>query len=294
MTFGFSAQSDESRHMTLGLEVLKFILEQDEGNVPIIQDWVDKWFWRGYRLLGLVSAMMDYMLPRKVMSWKEAFELYFEQQMLEGLFPDLEYYGIRPPRHLDQAIAEKDHLSHQVYRILHQFSHAASFNTSVPTPEELDWMSASYPDTFDRHYRPLWEKARQMQESGNRLFVRGLPMLCQVCQIPAGFTEPGDPTTLSLRYAEFRGERYNFCSDGCQWIFEREPEKYVQAWLPVHQIYQGNCGGATVPEVLNWYGIEEGVDNGEYLTSRDKRAWDSWHSKDQVAAAAAATNGGGR
>ena len=36
MTFGFSAQSDESRHMTLGLEVLKFILEQDEGNVPIV------------------------------------------------------------------------------------------------------------------------------------------------------------------------------------------------------------------------------------------------------------------
>src|SRR6266571_1832087 len=70
MTFGFSAQSDESRHMTLGLESVKFILEQDEGNVPIVQDWIDKWFWRAYRLLGLVAAMMDYMLPKKVMSWK--------------------------------------------------------------------------------------------------------------------------------------------------------------------------------------------------------------------------------
>ena len=89
MTFGFSAQSDESRHMTLGLESIKFLLEQDEGNVPIIQDWIDKWFWRGYRLLGLVAAMMDYMLPKKIMSWKEAFELYFEGQMMDGLFPDL-------------------------------------------------------------------------------------------------------------------------------------------------------------------------------------------------------------
>jgi len=26
MTFGFSAQSDESRHMTLGLEAIKFLL----------------------------------------------------------------------------------------------------------------------------------------------------------------------------------------------------------------------------------------------------------------------------
>ena len=22
---------------------------------------------------------------------------------------------------------------------------------------------------------------------------------------------------------------------------------YVQAWLPMHQIYQGNCGGTTFP-----------------------------------------------
>ena len=141
--------------------------------------------------------MMDYMLPRKVMSWKEAFELYFEQQMLNGLFPDLEYYGIRPPRHVDQAIAEKDHVSHQVYWILYQFSLAANFNTTVPT-EELDWMSQVYPDTFDQHYRPLWERAGACGV-GNRFFFRGLPMLCQVCQIPMAFTEPGDPSTNWVR-----------------------------------------------------------------------------------------------
>ena len=50
MAFGFSAQSDESRHMTLGLEIIKFILEQDPDNLPIVQAWLDKWFWRGYRM----------------------------------------------------------------------------------------------------------------------------------------------------------------------------------------------------------------------------------------------------
>ncbi|HCP04320.1 MAG TPA: phenol 2-monooxygenase, partial [Pseudomonas sp.] len=45
VTFGFSAQSDEARHMTLGLEVIKFMLEQHEDNVPIVQHWIDKWFW---------------------------------------------------------------------------------------------------------------------------------------------------------------------------------------------------------------------------------------------------------
>lgn len=277
MSFGFSAQSDESRHMTLGLEAVKFLLEQDESNVPIIQEWIDKWFWRAYRLLGLVAQMMDYQLPRKVMSWKEAFELYFEEQMLGGLFPDLEFYGIRPPRHVEHAIAEKGILSHQVYLTLHSFSFAAAFNTWDPEPDHLDWLSEQYPGTFDRYYRPVFDKMRRINQGGKHFYFQGLPQLCQVCQIPMLFTEPEDPTTLAQRHSRFRGEMFHTCSDGCQWVFEREPEKYIQAWLPVHQIYQGHCGGLTVPEVLDWYGFQEG-DSGEYLGSVDQRSWDAWHA----------------
>ncbi|MEP4192697.1 MAG: phenol 2-monooxygenase, partial [Sneathiella sp.] len=97
VTFGFSAQSDESRHMTLGLEIIKFMLEQDEANVPIVQKWIDKWFWRGYRLLSLVAMMMDYMLPKKIMSWGDAWGMYFEEQG-GALFEDLSRYGIRTPK----------------------------------------------------------------------------------------------------------------------------------------------------------------------------------------------------
>lgn len=277
MTFGFSAQSDESRHMTLGLESIKFLLEQDEDNVPIVQEWLDKWFWRSYRVTGLVAGMMDYMLPRKFMSWREAFELYFERQMLDNLFPDLAYYGIEPPRHVEKAIDEKEILSHQIYWTLYSFSHAAAFTSTVPEPYEMDWLAEQYPDTFDRYYRPLWDKAKTIQESGGRHFVRGLPQLCQVCQIPMIFTEAGNPLKICQRDSVYRGERFNFCSDGCKWIFDREPEKYVQAWLPVHQIYQGACGGPTVPDVLAWYGIQEG-DGGEHVGSLDHQHWAAWHA----------------
>ncbi len=279
MTFGFSAQSDESRHMTLGLEAIKFLLEQDEDNVPIVQEWVDKWFWRGYRVAAIVAQMLDYMLPRPVMSWKEAFELYFERQMLDGLFPDLAYYGIKPPRFVQQAIDEKEILSHAVYLVFYNFSFAANFTTTIPTEEHLAWLKQSYPDTFEKYYQPRWDRAKEIADGGGRFFFGGLPQLCQVGQIPMTFPEPGDPTTICQRSSEYQGENFNFCSDGCQWIFEREPEKYVQAWLPVHQIYQGNCGGPSVPEVLEWYGIAEG-DNGEYEGSVDHANWKKWH--DQV------------
>ena len=161
MTFGFSAQSDESRHMTLGLEAIKFLLEQDEKNVPIVQAWIDKWFWRGYRVTALVAQMLDYMLPRKVMSWKEAFELYFEEQMLGGLFQDLAFYGITPPKHVEDAIGEKEILSHQVYWTLYQFSHAAAFTTTMPDADAQTWLSENYAGTFDKLYKPLWEKEQK-------------------------------------------------------------------------------------------------------------------------------------
>jgi phenol 2-monooxygenase P3 subunit (EC 1.14.13.7) len=275
MTFGFSAQSDESRHMTLGLEAIKFLLEQDEANVPIVQHWIDKWFWRGYRVTALIAQMLDYMLPRKVMSWKEAFELYFEQQMLNGLFQDLAFYGITPPKFVEQAMEEKEILSHQVYWTLYQFSHAASFTTSVPTDEHMEWLSANYPK-FDEYFKPLWDKEKRNLAAGGRHFARGLPELCTVCQIPMLFTEPGDPTTICQRASEFEGEHFNFCSDGCKNIFDHEPEKYVQAWLPVHQIFQGNCGGATIPDVLAWYKMTPD-DGGEYLGSLDNKNWLEWH-----------------
>jgi len=275
VTFGFSAQSDESRHMTLGLEIIKFMLEQDEANVPIVQKWIDKWFWRGYRLLSIVAMMMDYMLPKKVMSWKEAWEIYFEQGG-GALFQDLARYGIRLPKYHEIAAAEKDHYSHQAWSTFYQYSHAAAFHTWLPEAGEEAWMREKYPETYDELYAPRYAHWAAEQAEGRRYYNNGLPLLCQVCQVPAFFTEVSEPTRVSVRHCDHEGDRYHFCSDGCRDIFLDEPEKYVQAWLPVHQIFQGNCGGATLPEVLEWYHLNTGADNLDYHGSPDEAVWDAW------------------
>ncbi len=275
VTFGFSAQSDEARHMTLGLEVIKFILQQHPDNLPIVQKWIDKWFWRGYRLLALVAMMMDYMLPKRVMSWREAWEMYFEQNG-GALFEDLARYGIRKPKYWEQSVVEKDLVSHAAWGTFYNYAHAAPFHTWMPTDEEMDWLSAKYPDTFDKYFRPRYEHWAAEEKAGKRFYNPSLPMLCTTCQIPMIFPEMDDPTMTCYRHSEHEGDTYHFCSDGCKDIFDNEPEKYVQSWLPVHQIFQGNCGGATVPDVLAWYHLEDGVDNREYLHSPDRRNWEKW------------------
>ncbi|RMF09082.1 MAG: YHS domain-containing protein [Alphaproteobacteria bacterium] len=283
VTFGFSAQSDEARHMTLGLEVIKFMLEQDEGNTPIVQRWMDKWFWRGYRLLALVAMMMDYMLPKRIMSWQEAWEMYFEEAG-GALFEDLSRYGIRPPKYHEVAAKEKDRISHEAWGIFYNYTHAAAFHTWLPNEDEMAWLSAKYPKTFDKIYRPRYEQWAKMKAEGKRFYNNTLPQLCTTCQIPMGFTEPDDPTTICFRSSEYRGERYHFCSDGCKDIFDYEPEKYIQSWLPVHQIYQGNCGGAELGQVLDWYHINQGADNLDYDGSPDQQLWDKWMSDRKKAA----------
>jgi phenol hydroxylase P3 protein len=106
------------------------------------------------------------------------------------------------------------------------------------------------------------------------------------------FTEPDDPSKICYRETDYRGTKFHFCSAGCKDIFCNEPEKYVQSWLPVHQIYQGNCfrpgtdptapGFDPIKEVLNYYTFQVGADNGEYLDSPDRHNWERWTGKPAV------------
>lgn len=280
VTFGFSAQSDESRHMTLGLQAIKFVLEQDADNVPIIQKYLEKWLWRGYKMLSLVSMMMDYMLPESPTSWGEAVDLYIGQNGT-ALFKDLEKYGITIPTDLINTImAEKDHLSHQLWKTFYNHTAATGLHAWIPDERKLDWLSEKYPDTFDKYYRPLWKEFKKAADKGERFYSETLPCLCQTCQVPLVFTdiEGGNPEVYTHKTTEYNGERFHFCSDGCKTIFTNQPDKYTQAWLPPHQIFQGNCGGATMPEVLKWYTIEHGVDNLDYVGSPDEATWNNLKS----------------
>ncbi|MDG0979873.1 MAG: YHS domain-containing protein, partial [Halieaceae bacterium] len=153
-----------------------------------------------------------------------------------------------------------------------------AFHTWIPSDEELDWLSAKYPETFDKYYRPRWEMAKEMADKGERYYNEGLPQLCQTCQIPMIYTDvQNDPRDIVYRSTKYQGERFHFCSDQCQHIFENEPEKYVHAWLPVHQIFQGNCGGpGGLEKVMDYYKLDVGKANMDYVGSPDEERWKNW------------------
>ena len=279
---GFSAQSDESRHMTLGIECVKFMLEQDPGNVPIVQRWIDKWFWRGYRLLTLVAMMQDYMLPRKVISWKEAWEMYAEANG-GALFKDLARYGIREPRGWKDACEGKEHISHQAWALFYQYAHATAFHTWLPEAAEMDWLTQKYPSTFAQYYRPRLEYWRTEQAEGRRFYNMTLPMQCQVCLMPM-LTEPGDPAHICIREMTHAGTTYHFCTDHCQSIFEAEPQKFVQARLLARKVHEDNDADRGPQEFDPWppllgeWRVASGADNFDFEGSIDQQNFAAWRA----------------
>jgi phenol hydroxylase P3 protein len=219
------------------------------------------------------------------MSWKEAWEMYAEESG-GALFKDLARYGIREPAGWKQACEGKDHISHQTWNAFYNYNAAAPIHTWVPTDEELNWLSEKYPESFDQYYRPRLEHFREQQQAGNRFYSKTLPMLCNTCQIPMIFTEEGDASQICYRESDYKAYKYHFCSDHCKSIFDHEPEKYVQSWLPVHQVYQGNCfkpgtdptaeGFDPLMAVLDYYEMNVGRDNFDFEGSEDQKNFAAW------------------
>ena len=117
-----------------------------------------------------------------------------------------------------------------------------------------------------------------MAEEGKRFFYRGLPMLCQVCQIPDGVHRAGRPdhdlrsaTASSAESASTpaptaasgssSGSRRSTCRPGCRCT----------------RSTRATAAGRPFPRCWTGTACDDG-DNGEYLTSPDKASWDKWHA----------------
>ena len=56
----------------------------------------------------------------------------------------------------------------------------------------------------------------------------GLPSVCTVCQVPAEFPDPDNPTKMWTQYSEYNNKTYMTCSPGCKHIFDhRTTEIYA-------------------------------------------------------------------
>ena len=225
-----STQSDESRHMAIGMATIRALLEEDERNVPMIQNWFDKWYWRTHRIMApATSLFLDYFGENRVESYKDVFHKYVVQDFVGGAVKDLEELGLKPPRFLEDSIREVDTMSLTTWRAFWQMRDGLFFKMVPPNEEDRAWLKSHYP-AWKNTFEELWDS--------DTPDIKNFAVNCQVCHLPCVFPDPVNPTIRKTSYSE---RMFWFCSDGCKWIFEQEPVKYSndRTWTEVG-IYNDN------------------------------------------------------
>ena len=256
---GLTAQSDKVRHQVAGQALVAFLVQQDPANLPLVQAWIDKWFWRSVRLSSLVAVMQDYMLPYHSHSWLEVWAMHVAQPLAK-VFDAWKSLGLTLPRHWQQANEQQAHVSHQTWLRLCRYSAALPLHVWAPNAAALNWLSEKYPGTFDALFRPHMMGLGHQVAHGQRPQETTAPVLCGTCQLPV----PGMDGAQALAQASTLKGRC-FCSLPCQHIFNLDADKH-------------SAQAASSAQRHGWrLPASQAADSGLFDGSQDEHNFEEWN-----------------
>jgi|GEM_PF-1864759 len=257
-----SIQSDESRHMSLGNEMLRFALENaaDSGNMEIIENWLHKWMWRTYRaLMAPVAIAADVFSTNRAESYAELYRRYVTEGVVNNLLAPLQKrYGFKMPRSLETMNAEVPYYSNALWQLLYAYKRIAPVLVPKVTDADRTWMVAKYPE-WESSFGQWWTEV----SAGDSKDEANIPTICHVCQLPCVMPLYHDPKVF---HADYRGETFAFCSEPCREIFSNEPDIYGPVKDQGQRIVGMLQAGMTMPELAVWLGVPQDVmENGGIL-----------------------------
>jgi toluene monooxygenase system protein A len=247
-----SIQSDEARHAQIGSPVLRVVAEHDP---EYAQGLCDKWFWRSFLLLAIVTGFaMDYLAP--LQSRQLSFKEFMHEWVVDQYLAMLEEHGLEKPWYWDTFIASLDTYHHMVYASAYTYRASVWFDFVVPGPRERAWLRTKYPESFHL-FDPVWERIGERwraADANNDFAVHGTAIVtfCDLCQLVLAGGTPARNTATVL---ERDGKKYIFCSEPCRWIFEREVERYAAHRDVVKRVLAGEAPANLVALVRRYFGL---------------------------------------
>jgi hypothetical protein len=227
-----SIQSDEARHMANGYATLVTVLS-DDRNLPLIQEALDKYFWRGHIFIdAFLGTLTDYFSANRVGAYKNMWQQWIMEDWVGSFIARLEKFGLKAPRWLPQAQENINWVNHSAAMAAYALWPIAFWRYDAPAEKDREWFESQYPG-WNTHYGKFWEAYSTMTDPKQgqipaQLFP-SLPPLCQVCQMPCVFPRPD---ISWARVVEKAGKKRAFCSEPCEWMFDLEPQRYLgyQNW----------------------------------------------------------------
>ncbi len=220
-----SVQTDESRHAQIGGPLVAILIEN--GKKAEAQKMVDIGIWRAWKLFSVLTGpMMDYYTPleHRKQSFKE-FMLEWIVVQFERSLIDL---GLDKPWFWDQFLEELDYQHHGMHLGVWFWRPTVWWNPAAGvSAEERAWLEEKYPG-WNATWGTNWDVITDNLLAGKKelSYPETLPVVCNMCQLPINAT-PGPAWKVRDFPLEYKGRSYHFCSEGCQWCFKQEPERYA-------------------------------------------------------------------
>jgi len=246
-----SIQTDEARHAQQGFPTLEILVKYDKQRA---QDLLDMSFWRALRLFHVLTGpAMDYYTPlhQRKMSFKE----FMMEWIVNHHERTLQDYGLEKPWYWDQFLESLEH-GHHALHIGTWFWRPTLWwkpNAGI-SKEERAWLNEKYP-SWDDSWGYLWDEIGKNCASGNveKSLPETLPSLCNCCQLPLGSAL--DRHALQQYQTAHNGRLYSFCSEPCQWIFEKDPETYAGHTTVVECFLGGQIEPMNLEGALGWMNL---------------------------------------
>jgi toluene monooxygenase system protein A len=211
---------------------------------------------------------MEYLTP--VRARTHSFKEFMEEWVLVQFMRNLEEFGLDKPWFWGLFLEELEYAHHSMQVGLYLYRSTLWFDEPIPGPEERKWLRAKYP-TWGETFEPFWERLDQAWgtrgEPATKAYV--LPVLCNLCQLPALFIRPGHNTARTLVHD---GRKYVFCSEPCQWIFEQQVTRFADHHSVVDRILLGEAPG-DLPGLLEWMGFNGPDELGADLHRGAEHLW---------------------
>lgn len=249
-----SIQTDEARHSQIGGAVLDALVEHDPERAQAL---VDKWFWRTWLFFAVVTGFaMDYLTPlaHRTQSFKE----FVEEWVLDHFRSSMAARGLSLPWYWSTFESSLDYYHHMVYASAYTYRASVWFDMPLPGPAERAWLARKYPESWPA-LDPVWQRVSQRcQQAGPDVewFTHGATPVafCDLCQLVLC---GGTPRANTARVRRRDGRAYVFCSEPCEWIFQREPERYAAHESVVGRILSGKAPANLLALSRSYFGLTE-------------------------------------
>jgi toluene monooxygenase system protein A len=251
-----SIQTDESRHAQIGGPLIPILLAN--GKKAEVQRMIDVSFWRAWKLFAVLTGpMMDYYTPleHRKQSFKE-----FMQEWIVGQFErSILDLGLDKPWYWEQFLEELNDQHHGMHMGVWFWRPTVWWNPAAGvTPDERAWLEQKYPG-WNASWGKAWDVIIDNLVEGKRelTYPETLPVVCNMCQLPINST-PGKPWKVRDFPLEYKGRGYHFCSEGCKWCFETEPERYAGHLTLVDRFLAGMIQPMDLGGALQYMGLAPG------------------------------------